>query len=251
MTRMHEVPVVQQAVEIDQAANFTACNDFFEDHAEGYSVIRSILPLRRPRTIRDWCWRSVVCLLAIVVCPVACAALEIRPEQTRSGIVLRLRGDIKEGDYSRLKAHFKGKTIVGLDLSSDGGDLEEGLRIAALVRRKVLTIYVAGQCNSVCSDLFFAAANRYFAADSRIGVHAVSNDRDIEDAGSKLLTVKLARLWAKEGVPHSIIGKMVTTRPEAITYLNPTDLSDLHASTGDPFADTTEKSSGTGQPQQH
>ena len=46
----------------------------------------------------------------------------------------------------------------------------------------------------------------------------MSNSRDIEDAGSMLLTVKLARLSATFGVPHSAIGKMVTTRPKTITY---------------------------------
>jgi hypothetical protein len=51
--------------------------------------------------------------------------------QTCLGLVLRLRGDIKEGDYSRLKKRFKEKeAIVGIDLSSDGWDLDEGLEIA-------------------------------------------------------------------------------------------------------------------------
>lgn len=181
-------------------------------------------------------WRSILCLLFSVTSSVTCSALEIRPVQTNSGIVLRMRGDIREGDYLRLKAQFKGKKpIVGVDLSSDGGHLEEGLRIAALVRSQKLRVYVANECASVCADIFFAAARRYFAAGSKIGVHAISNDKDIEDVGSKLLTLKLARFWSKNGIPNSIIGKMVTTRPQAITYLNDTDLSDLHASARDPF----------------
>lgn len=194
-------------------------------------------------------WRSILCLLFSVTSSVTCSALEIRPIQTYSGIVLRMRGDIREGDYLRLKAQFKGKkTIVGFDLSSDGGDLEEGLRIAELVRRKKLRVYVADECDSACADIFFAAASRYFEPGSKIGVHAISNDKDIEDVGSKLLTLKLARFWAKTGVPNSVIGKMVTTRPQAITYLNDTDLSDLHASAGDPFGHETKELAEAGQP---
>jgi hypothetical protein len=102
--------------------------------------------------------------------------------------------------------------------------------------------YIAGECDSVCVDVFFAAAKRYFAADSKIGVHAISNYRDIEDVGSKLLTIKLARLWAEQGVPVSAIGKMVTTRPEAITYLDRADLAGLDASVGNPFDYQVEKS---------
>ena len=97
---------------------------------------------------------------------------------------------------------------------------------------------------------FFAGTKRYFGVDAKIGVHAVSNDQDIEDAGSKLLTIKLARLWAEQGIPHSAIGKMVTTRPQTITYLDRADLSALGASEGDPFAHKAEKSSEEGQAQQ-
>ena len=194
-------------------------------------------------------WRSILCLLFGVTSSVTCSALEMRPIRTDSGIVLRMRGDITEGDYLRLKAQLKRKeTIVGLDLSSDGGDLEEGRRIAELVRRKKLTVHVVGECDSACADIFLVAASRYFEPGSRIGVHAISNDRDIEDVGSKLLTLKLARFWAKTGVPNSIIGKMVTTRPQAITYLNDTDLSDLHASAGDPFGRKTKELAEAGQP---
>jgi hypothetical protein len=213
--------------------------------------MNSSLQLRGLRIAACWFWGRILCLLLSLGLPATCFALEIRRVQTCSGIVLRLRGDIKEGDFSQLKSHFRRKeTIVGFDLSSDGGIFEEGLLIADLTRRKKLTVYVAGECSSACSDVFFAAAKRYFEADSKIGVHAVSNDRDIEDVGSKLLTIKLARLWAEQGVSNSVIGKMVTTRPETITYLDRGDLLGLDASTGNPFAYKDEKSSGAGQAQQ-
>lgn len=179
----------------------------------------------------------------------SCSALEIQRVKTCSGMALRLRGDVREGDFARLKSYFKGReAIIGFDLSSEGGVLEEGHRIAEFIRRKKLTVYVADKCNSVCVDVFFAGAKRYFGAESKIGVHAISNHRDIEDTGSKLLTIKLARLWAKKGIPDAAIGKMVTTRPDAITYLDRADLSGLDASMGNPFA--PEKASDSGPARQ-
>ena len=88
--------------------------------------------------------------------------------------------------------------------------------------------------------MFFAAAKRFLGEDSKIGVHSISNDRDIEDTGSKLLTMKHARFWAEHGIPNSAIGKMVTTRPGSIAYLDRTDLSGLQASAENPFAYETE-----------
>jgi hypothetical protein len=40
---------------------------------------------------------------------------------------------------------------------------------------------------------------------------------------------------AKLGVPNAAIGKMVTTRPNTISYLDQADLSTLDASAGNPF----------------
>jgi len=197
----------------------------------------SSFQLRQLRTGTCWLCGGVLCWLLVVLVPITCSAMEIRRVPTSEGVVLRLRGAIREGDLSRLKSHFRGKKrILGFDLGSDGGILEEGLRIADLTRRKKLIVYVADECDSVCADVFFAGVKRYYRPNPKIGVHAVSNYRDIEDAQSKLLTLKQARLWAKQGVPNSAIGKMVTTRPEAITYLDRTDLSGLDASEGNPFA---------------
>jgi hypothetical protein len=171
-----------------------------------------------------------------MVLPGTCSALEIRRVLACPGVALQLRGDIKEGDYLRLKAHFNGKEkIVGFDLSSGGGIVEEGLRIADLARRNKLIVYVAGECNSVCAFVFFSAAKRYVGQQAKIGVHSISNSRDIEDPSSILLTVKLARISAKLGVSNSAIGKMVTTRPTNIAYLDQADLSALDASIGNPF----------------
>jgi hypothetical protein len=166
--------------------------------------------------------------------------MQIRRVQTCSGIVLQLRGDVREGDYVRLRSHFKGKaSVIGLDLGSYGGDFEEGLRIADLARREKLTVYVSEECDSACADIFFAAVRRYFGSNSRIGVHSISNDRELEDAESRRMTFKLARLWAKRGVPSSAINKMIRTRPDQISYLDRADLLALEASATNPFADAT------------
>jgi hypothetical protein len=154
--------------------------------------------------------------------------------------------------YARFKSQFrKTDVVIGLDLSSAGGDFEEGVQIANLAHEKKLSVYVAEECISVCAFVFFAATKRYLGPDSRIGVHSISNSRDIEDLSSMRLTLKLARLSAKLGVPKSAIGKLVTTRPSNITYLDAADLSGLDTSVGNPFHyQRPEKSSGAAEQQQ-
>jgi hypothetical protein len=178
----------------------------------------------------------VLCLLLALISSGTCSALEIQRVAACSGVVLRLRGDFKDGDYARFRSQFrKADAIVGLDLSSDGGDLEDGMQIANLTRQKMLSVYVADECNSVCAFVFFAAAKRYLAPNSKIGVHSISNYRAIEDLSSMRLTLKVARRSAKIGTPISVIGKFVTTSPEKISYLDANDLSSLDISEGNPF----------------
>src|SRR5215469_409020 len=99
--------------------------------------MNSRFQLRRLKVAARWYWAGTLCLLLSIVLPVTCSALETKRVQTCSGTVLRLRGDIREGDFSQLTSHFRGEeAILGFDLSSDGGVLEEGLRIADLTRRK-------------------------------------------------------------------------------------------------------------------
>jgi hypothetical protein len=195
----------------------------------------SSLELRRPRAKQARARRLFSLLLSLTT-PSVCSALEIHSVQTCSGEVLHLRGAIKEGDYSRLQSRLAGsRAVAGLDISSEGGIFEEGRRIATLVRRERLTVFVAGVCYSACADVFLAATQRYFGAGSKIGVHSVSNSDQLEDAASKKLTAKVATLWAAMGVPEAAIFKMVSTRPASITYLDRSDLASLGAIESNPF----------------
>src|SRR5882757_7718320 len=162
-------------------------------------------------------------------------AFQIKRVGTESGVVLRLRGDVRVGDYGRLKTILQNGTFVGLEIRSGGGSLEDGLDIARVVRDKGLVVYASKECDSVCAFIFFAAKERYMCRGCRIGVHSVSNDRGKEDADSARTTVHMSRLLVGLGVPYSIIGKIVVTPPGKITFLNNRDLAALNVHRTDPF----------------
>jgi hypothetical protein len=165
------------------------------------------------------------------------------------GDVLRLRGDIKAGDYVKFRSYFADqRRIVGLDLDSPGGSLPEGFRIAILTRQKRLSTYVAKECDSACAFVFLMGRKRYVSKEAKIGVHAVGNDDGSEDRGAIRDTIQFARLFAKLGIPSSTIGKMVATPPRKITYLDQADLTSLKVITRDPFArDPADGSAGCGR----
>ena len=178
---------------------------------------------------------KLIALLVPIVFLEPASAFRIKRVETDSGTVLRLRGDVREGDYGRLKSALQNERVVGLQIRSDGGSLEEGVDIARVVRDKSLIVYASGECNSACALIFFAAKERYMDRGSKIGVHSVSNDRGKEDADSTRVTVRMSRLLVGFGVPHAVIGKMVATPPARITFLDHRDLVGLNVHRANPF----------------
>jgi len=178
---------------------------------------------------------KLVALLVLIALLRPASAFQIKRVRTDSGTVLRLRGDVTDGDYRRLKDILQNGSVVGLEIRSSGGSLEVGLDIARAVRDKGLVVYASRECDSVCAFIFFAAKERYMGRDCKIGVHSVSNDRGKEDADSARITVQTSRLLVGLGVPHSIIGKIVATPPAKITFLDNRDLAGLNVHRTNPF----------------
>lgn len=175
-------------------------------------------------------------LLIISLSAVPCAGMEISRVTRCTGDVLKVRGDIQAGDYVKFRSYFGDqRRIAGLDLNSPGGALDEGFRIAALTRQKRLSTFVSKECDSACAFIFLVGKKRYASKEAKIGVHAVGNDYGNEDSGTIRDTIWFARLFAKFGIPSSTIGKMVTTPPSKITFLDQTDLSALKIIFRDPF----------------
>lgn len=186
---------------------------------------------------------KLVASLVLVALVQPASAVQVRRVITDSGIVLRLRGDVTDGDYFRLKNILQNGAVVGLEIRSGGGSLEAGVDIARVVRDRGLVVYASKECDSVCAFIFFAAKKRFMGRGCKIGVHSVSNERGKEDADSARLTVEMSRLLVGLGVPLTVIGKIVATPPAKITFLNNRDLASLNVHHTNPFRNIYEAAS--------
>ena len=105
---------------------------------------------------------KLVALLALISHLQPASAFKIKRVETDSGLVLKLRGDVRDGDYGRLKSALQDGSVVGLEITSGGGSLEDGVDIARVVRDKgLLVIYASRECDSACAFIFLAAKERY------------------------------------------------------------------------------------------
>ncbi|MCJ2048292.1 hypothetical protein [Methylobacterium sp. J-070] len=89
------------------------------------------------------------------------------------GLDLRLAGDLTEGVAGRVAALLDAHPrIARLHLTSDGGLVEEGAAIGALVAARGLATYVPDVCVSACTLIFVRGRGRFLAAGGRLGFHA-------------------------------------------------------------------------------
>ncbi len=175
----------------------------------------------------------VVAGIALVLTPSAGQAMNftfdpLEGKPNRGAIIAK--GDIQPGDDEKLHgfvAALPGNTVLsGILLSSPGGSLMEGVRMATTIRNTGLTTAAIGTCASACF-LMFAAGTRKLALDgARIGVHSASIE-GVETTGSQAVTTQMARQAADLGVPPAIIGKMVTTAAGDIAWLSQDDLRSM------------------------
>ena len=157
------------------------------------------------------------------------------------------RGPIVKGDADRLTKALggvaTGTRILALALDSPGGIVTEGEQLANIIRSRNLPVVVAAdrQCVSACFLLFAAAPRKFVESNALVGVHSASENGS-ENETTMAVSVEMARIASALGVPPAIVGKMVRTKPGAVEWLTPADLTSMGAKTytGDIVAATRE-----------
>ncbi len=190
--------------------------------------------------------RLALCLLVLLW---SHAALAMRfayyPAGAAGGAgLLAASGEVKLGDEERLRTALRtlpaGTRIAGLSLDSPGGDLEEGLRLAAAIHDARLATVVGegAKCASACFIAFAAGAHLFASTTALVGVHSASY-AGLDTVDAQAATVKMARRLADYGVPDAILGKLVTAHPSQIWWLNRSDLEAMHVDPNVPQAGST------------
>ena len=178
--------------------------------------------------------------LLILACSCA-AALEISYSNVNpgGGVVtngegLLLKGEIVPGDYERLldvlrRDQGRFWRTAGFILASPGGDIQEALQIARLVKGSYSTVWVgkAGPCVSACFFIYSAAVRREGGANS-LGIHRpyIHPQRlqsvSVPEAESlQKQAFRQARLYLEsQDVPTNLIDKMFQQASTDVYWLS-------------------------------
>ena len=146
-------------------------------------------------------------------------------------IVISLDGQISPGDTDQFRelvknANIQSRLVSGIRLNSLGGNLAEGAALAAAIRfAKIATVVANGKvCASACFLAFAGGNEKYVSYSAQVGIHSASDLNGTETVSSGSATVEMARFAKELGVPDVILGKMVVTHANQITWLTPNEL---------------------------
>jgi hypothetical protein len=184
---------------------------------------------------------SILYLYACVFSPSA-SALEITYSNLNpfSGSIaigegLLLRGEIVPGDYEYLLEVIRRDQdrfwrSTGFVLASPGGDIQEALKIARLIKGTYSTVFVGkatGPCVSACFFIFSAATRRE-ASTRTLGIHRpyIHPRRLLSMSAHEAETLQRNALWQArsyledQDVPTSLIDKMFQQASTEIYWLS-------------------------------
>ena len=177
-------------------------------------------------------FRWLTHLAALLLIPTASSGMDFSKQVVAQGTVLYASGPIKLGDDQRLHEFVAGlprsTKVIGMAMSSQGGNLLEGLRMGRTVRSSGLFTLVpeSSVCASACFLMFAAGRTKFVGEAARIGVHSATSGAG-EDTMSQAATVMMAREASQYGVPSAVVGHMVTTLATGISWLTTDELKEM------------------------
>jgi hypothetical protein len=176
-------------------------------------------------------WGIAVCGLANAALALSvsiAAAAEIKPYNLKDDRVeISISGAIAPGDAALLQTRIKaandaGKLVTSVRLNSNGGNVLEGVLLAAVVKFEKMSTNVgqSATCASACFLIFAAGETKYANISARIGVHGASEKGVV----SRAATTSMADVAKELDVPWSIIRRMINTPPGEVEWLSLVDL---------------------------
>jgi hypothetical protein len=171
-------------------------------------------------------------LAAIVICAIAFSrptmAAEIRSDTEAGRTVISITGPINDGDYDRFLDVLDQSRPDLLVLSSPGGNLSEGLAIAAETALLRLPTFVgdSGGCFSACALIWVAGAPRIMTSSAEIGVHAAyylveEINGSLQPVVSSVGNANVGAFLNGLGLDNDAIKFFVAPPPDSIALLTP------------------------------
>jgi hypothetical protein len=163
---------------------------------------------------------KLVLALALLVAPVVAAAADISSQQMTNGpMVIRLKGEIKEGDDDRFRRLSLQHPAAVVHLASNGGALVPALEIGRIIRIAGYDTVVPPNtnCTSACALIWLAGKERHLIG--QVGFHAAYRDNDGQLQESGAANALIGNYMTQLGLPAKAILFATAAPPDKILWL--------------------------------
>lgn len=153
----------------------------------------------------------------------------IETKLTRDRKALVLTGTLGVGSAEKIRAELDQEPdIQTLVLDSSGGRVGEAALIAQLVRERKLKTYVDTHCESACTVILLAGADRAVTANARVGFHRASFP-GMSPKQDRRMTRDLIDQYRAAGLPEDFLARVRETQAEDMWYPSRDELLAVHA----------------------
>lgn len=153
---------------------------------------------------------------------------------------LLIEGDIIQGDFAKLlrlisKNRGEYLSTSTVELTSNGGDLLEAIKIGGLLKNTYKAVTVDSVCASSCFFIYVSAVNRSLGDEGKLGIHRPYFMRNqfknltpkkAEQKQNKMM-VETRKFLTDNNVPQSLIDKMYMMSSDEIHWLTSSELDSL------------------------
>jgi hypothetical protein len=156
---------------------------------------------------------------------------QIEVQRSRDGQHIVLSGAFGAGSANIVKAQLEqAPAVTTVVLESPGGRIVEADHIAQLIRERKLNTYVETHCESACTLILLAGADRAGTPGARIGFHRASfpgMDPQLDAA----MTEEMIEKYREAGLPERFLVRIRSTRADDMWYPARDELVEAHVVT--------------------
>lgn len=168
-------------------------------------------------------WFSAFFILMVTALFSATPTLAAEFDLDTSGKIpdIEIFGTIEPGDFAKFQRITANQARLIVHLNSDGGALDDALKIGALIHdKKWITSAINGYpCNSACALIWLAGDKRFLTTSARVGFHAAYrlNGGKAEESGQA--NAMVGRYLTLLGLNTDTVVFATTAPPDRLAYI--------------------------------
>jgi hypothetical protein len=164
-------------------------------------------------------------LAVLLASPASAAKITVLPDAKRKCSVVRIKGDIKAGDFANFAKAILPLRRAIVELESEGGTIFDGIFIGKLIRGYGFwtTVKSRKTCASACALAWLAGSKRFVEKRGRIGFHSAYQKKGRKLKRDREANQAVGDYIKALGLSEKVVSYATAAAPIDMKWLTPKD----------------------------